>query len=123
MESVLALHLKNAPKPVMKLRDIVAQCLVTDEGIKAQETYLNGVSPEGNALLDRAEVAKIVRKIAQAKGLTIPAMVKTISIAKVVLDVQRDRLGLKVDRRGRIDMLALENEAKASDPGEGATAD
>lgn len=107
MESVLALHLKNAPKPVMKLRDIVAQCLVTDEGIKAQETYLNGESPEGNALLDRAEVAKIVRKIAQTKGLTIPAAVKTISIAKVILDVQRTRLDLKVDRRGKIDMLAL----------------
>lgn len=118
MQSVLALHIKNAPKPVMKLRDIVAQCLVTDEGIAAQEKYLNGVSPEGNALLDRAEVAKIVRKIAQGKGLTIPDTVKTISIAKVVLDVQRTRLDLRVDRRGRIDMLALENEAKASESAE-----
>ena len=104
--SKLALIYANAPKPFISLPQIIAQCLATQAGIQAQETYLNGESPTGNNLLDRGEVAKIIRSEAKRLGLTIPVSIKDIKIVKLIRDKQRSA-GIPIGRNGRIDPLFL----------------
>ena len=106
--SKLSVIYQNAPKPFISLPQIVAQCLATPVGIKAQEDYLDGDSPTGNNLLDRGEVARVIRAEAKRLNLTIPVSVKDIKIVKLIRLKQR-AVGLPIGRNGRI-LLNLESQ-------------
>lgn len=97
-------------KPLIPLKGVVALMLATPNGIKAQEKYLNGDSPEGNDILDRGEVARVIREEAGRHGLTIHASIKTKAIMTCIMREQR-KVGIPLTRTGRIDLDLLGRDA------------
>lgn len=97
-----------APRGPVSLRQVIDIALRTPEGLAAQAKYLNGDSPNGNSIMDRKDVADIVRVIAEKMKMAIPDSTKTIQIARMVMRVQRSA-GILVLRTGRIDLQIEHN--------------
>lgn len=85
----------------MRVSELVAIGLRLPKVIEAQAKYLNGDSPNGNSLMDRKDVADILRAELARNGTPLPATLKTVVIARYVMKQQR-RGGLEISRSGRL---------------------
>lgn len=92
-------------KPALKLRQIVALVLPTQRGKEIQAKYLNGSEPvSGSDLGDRLYAAREIRVEAHRIGMTVPASIKDLDVAKAMYKEMKVA-GLPLTRSGRIQGL------------------
>lgn len=93
-------YAENAMAPA-SLNFIVDTVLRTPKGVASQATYLNGESPNGNAIMDRGDCAKEIRALAKAAGTPIGDDVTNAKLARIIMKRQRVN-GLMVGRNGKL---------------------